>query len=215
MSRIHNTCCTPQLLSNTRIAQRYPTSSQQTTLKACMVKNHFHDTSIPAWEQLRCTFRRISRLLLPVQRAESKTIDNHSTYWSYKLKGRHSVTHTGRNLSQYPMTLSKKVKAGQPSIKPPSVDRFTIHKLHLQPVWDSLRLTNHMHATGNCIIPPVSPTPPPLLLLQGALEHCHWQASLASCVACLHFSSCSMIRMFWVTSLPLLFHQDVKSTFLF
>ena len=116
MSRIHNTCCTPQLLSNTRIAQRYPTSSQQTTLKACMVKNHFHDTSIPAWEQLRCTFRRISRLLLPVQRAESKTIDNHSTHWSYKLEGRHSVTHTGRNLSQHPMTLSKKVKAGQPAL---------------------------------------------------------------------------------------------------
>lgn len=148
----------------------------------------------------------------------SKTIDKRSTYWSYKLQGKYSVTHTGRKLSQQPTTQSKKVKAGQPSIKPPSVDRCIVHSFHLQPVWDSLRLTNHMHTTRDCILPPPLPYPLPTLsplLLQGALEHCHWQASLDSCVACLHFSSCSMIRMFLVTSLPLLFHQDVKSTLLF
>lgn len=93
----------------------------------------------------------------------SKTVDKHSTYWSYKLKGRHSVTHTGRKLSQQPTTQSKKAKAGQPSIKPPSVDRCIVHNFHLQPVWDSLRLTNHMHTTRDCILPPPLSYPLPTL----------------------------------------------------
>ena len=40
------------------------------------------------------------------------------------------------------------------------------------------------------------------------MEHCHWQALLASCVEYSHFSSCFMIQTFLATFLLLLFHQE-------